>query len=234
MNNGKRQFNNSIKQQLSCFFYCPEHGVKRLIFYALIVFATRKKEAREEINMKREELKKLNLTDEQIDKVMSLHGADVENSKSKMDELNKTNESLKSQIAERDRDLKTLKKQAGDNEELTNQFKELQSKYKQDTENLSKELQQTKLNSAVDSALGKAKVRNSKAAKALINMDEVKLNDKGEVEGLDDQISSLQKTDGYLFDQGNKEPYQPQGGGGNTDPDPVATMTNVFKGENNK
>ena len=185
-------------------------------------------------NMKREELKKLNLTDEQIDKVMSLHGADVENSKSKIDELNKTNESLQSQIAERDKDLKTLKKQAGDNEELTNQFKELQSKYKQDTENLTKELQQTKLNSAVDSALGKAKVRNSKAAKALLNMDEVKLNDKGEVEGLDDQISSLKKTDGYLFDQGNKEPYQPQGGGGNTDPDPVATMTNVFKGEINK
>ena len=184
--------------------------------------------------MKREELKKLNLTDEQIDKVMSLHGADVESTKSKIDELNKTNESLQSQIAERDKDLKTLKKQAGDNEELSNQFKELQSKYKQDTDNLTKELQQTKLNSAVDSALGKAKVRNSKAAKALLNMDEVKLNDKGEVEGLDDQISSLQKTDGYLFDQGNKEPYQPQGGGGNTDPDPVATMTNIFKGEESK
>ena len=184
--------------------------------------------------MKREELKKLNLTDEQIDKVMSLHGADVENSKSKIDELNKTNESLQSQIAERDKDLKTLKKQAGDNEELTNQYKSLQSKYKQDTENLSKELQQTKLNGAVDSALSKAKVRNSRAAKALLNMDEVKLNDKGEVEGLDDQISSLQKTDGYLFDQGSKEPYQPQGGGSKTDPDPVATMTNVFKGENNK
>ena len=67
--------------------------------------------------MKREELKKLNLTDEQIDKVMSLHGADVENSKSKIAELNKTNESMQSQIAERDKDLKTLKKQAGDNEE---------------------------------------------------------------------------------------------------------------------
>ena len=192
------------------------------------------KKAREETNMKREELKKLNLTDEQIDKVMSLHGADVENSKSKIAELNKTNESLQSQISERDKDLKTLKKQAGDNEELSNQFKELQNKYKQDTENLTKELQQTKLSSAVDSALGKAKVRNTKAAKALLNMDEVKLNDKGELEGLEDQISSLQKTDGYLFDQGNKEPYQPQGGGGNTDPDPVATMTNIFKGEESK
>ena len=195
--------------------------------------APRKKSERGR-NMKREELKKLNLTDEQIDKVMSLHGADVESMKSKSEELNKTNESLQSQIAERDKDLKTLKKRAGDNEELTNQFKELQSKYKQDTDNLTKELQQTKLNSAVDSALGKAKVRNSKAAKALLNMDEVKLNDKGELEGLDDQISSLQKTDGYLFDQGNTEPYQPQGGGGNTDPDPVATMTNIFKGEINK
>ena len=195
--------------------------------------APRKKRERGR-NMKREELKKLNLTDEQIDKVMSLHGADVESTKSKIDELNKTNESLQSQIAERDKDLKTLKKQAGDNEDLTNQFKELQSKYKQDTDNLTKELQQTKLNSAVDSALSKAKVRNSKAAKALLNMGEVKLNDKGEVEGLDDQISSLQKTDGYLFDQGNKEPYQPQGGGGNTDSDPVATMTNIFKGEESK
>lgn len=192
------------------------------------------KNAREETNMKREELKKLNLTDEQIDKVMGLHGADVEAMKSKSEELNKTNESLQSQIAERDKDLKTLKKQAGDNEELTNQFKELQSKYKQDTDNLTKELQQTKLNSAVDSALGKAKVRNTKAAKALLNMDDIQLNDKGEVEGLDDQISSLQKSDGYLFYQGSKEPYQPQGGGSKTDPDPVATMTNIFKGEESK
>ena len=212
----------------------PRAWRKKAYFLYLDLWSPHVKNAREETNMKREELKKLNLTDEQIDKVMSLHGADVESTKSKIDELNKTNESLQSQIAERDKDLKTLKKQAGDNEELTNQFKELQSKYKQDTENLTKELQQTKLNSAVDSALSKAKVRNSKAAKALLNMGEVKLNDKGEVEGLDDQINSLQKTDGYLFDQGNKEPYQPQGGGGNTDPDPVATMTNIFKGEINK
>ena len=190
----------------------------------------------------REKLIKIGLSNEQMEKIVALHGADIEELKAKSDELinskteelKKANESLQSQIAERDKDLKTLKKQAGDNEELTNQFKELQSKYKQDTENLTKELQQTKLNSAVDSALSKANVRNSKAAKALLNMDEVKLNDKGEVEGLDNQISSLQKTDGYLFDQGSKEPYQPQGGGGKTDPDPVATMTNIFKGEESK
>jgi len=212
----------------------PQAWRKKAYFLYLDLWSPHVKRSERGNNMKREELKKLNLTDEQIDKVMSLHGADVENSKSKIDELNKTNESLQSQIAERDKDLKTLKKQAGDNEELSNQFKELQNKYKQDTENLTKELQQTKLSSAVDSALGKAKVRNTKAAKALLNMDEVKLNDKDELEGLEDQISSLQKTDGYLFDQGNKEPYQPQGGGGNTDPDPVATMTNIFKGEESK
>ena len=187
----------------------------------------------------REKLIKIGLSNEQMEKIVALHGADIEELKAKSDELinskteelKKANESLQSQIAERDKDLKSLKKQAGDNEELTNQFKELQDKYKHDTEDLTKELQQTKLNSAVDSALGAAKARNTKATKALLNMDEVKLNDKGELEGLDNQISSLQKSDGYLFDQGNKEPYQPQGGGGNTDPDPIAAMTNIFKGE---
>ena len=187
----------------------------------------------------REKLIKIGLSNEQMEKIVALHGADIEELKAKSDELinskteelKKANESLQSQIAERDKDLKSLKKQVGDNEELTNQFKDLQSKYKQDTENLSKELQQTKLNSAVDSALGKAKVRNTKAAKALLNLDDIQLNDKGELEGLDNQISSLQKSDGYLFDQGSKEPYQPQGGEGNTDPDPVAIMTNIFKGD---
>ena len=187
----------------------------------------------------REKLIKIGLSNEQMEKIVALHGADIEELRAKSDELinskteelKKANESLQSQIAERDKDLKSLKKQAGDNEELGNQLKELQSKYKHDTENLTKELQQTKLNSAVDSALGKAKVRNTKAAKALLNMDDIQLNDKGELEGLDNQINSLQKSDGYLFDQGSKEPYQPQGGDGNTDPDPVAIMTNIFKGD---
>lgn len=187
----------------------------------------------------REKLIKIGLSNEQMEKIVALHGADIEELKAKSDELinskteelKKANESLQSQIAERDKDLKSLKKQAGDNEELGNQLKELQGKYKHDTENLTKELHQTKLNSAVDSALGKAKVRNTKAAKALLNMDDIQLNDKGELEGLDNQINSLQKSDGYLFDQGSKEPYQPQGGDGNTDPDPVAIMTNIFKGD---
>lgn len=187
----------------------------------------------------REKLIKIGLSNEQMEKIVALHGADIEELKAKSDELinskteelKKANESLQSQIAERDKDLKSLKKQAGDNEELGNQLKELQGKYKHDTENLTKELQQTKLNSAVDSALGKAKVRNTKAAKALLNMDDIQLNDNGELEGLDNQINSLQKSDGYLFDQGSKEPYQPQGGDGNTDPDPVAIMTNIFKGD---
>ena len=95
-------------------------------------------------------------------------------------------------------------------------------------------MQQTKLNSAVDSALGAAKARNTKATKALLNMDNVKLNDKGELEGLEDQINELQKSASYLFDQGTKEPYKPQGGDGNTDPDPVTTMTEIFKGADNK
>ena len=77
----------------------------------------------------REKLIKIGLSNEQMEKIVALHGADIEELKAKSDELinskteelKKANESLQSQIAERDKDLKSLKKQAGDNEELGNQ-----------------------------------------------------------------------------------------------------------------
>lgn len=43
-------------------------------------------------------------------------------------------------------------------------------------------------------------------------MDEIKLDDDGNLTGLDDQIKSLQKSDGYLFDEGSKQDYQPNNG----------------------
>lgn len=77
-------------------------------------------------------------------------------------------------------------------------------------------------------------MRSIKAARALLNLDEVKLNDKGEPKVVADQISSLRKSASYLFDHGHKEPYRPKGGEGKINPALVSTMTEVFKGETNK
>lgn len=115
--------------------------------------------------MKRDQLKELGLQDDVIDKVMSMNGADIEKAKSSNAEMAEENESLKAQIAERDKDLKNLRKNAKDNEELSNSYKELQTKYDKDTTDLSNKLSKIRLNSALDNALIKSNVRNTKAIK---------------------------------------------------------------------
>lgn len=184
--------------------------------------------------MKREFLKGLNLEDKVIDQIMSVNGSDIENVKKSfgdVESIKTENESLKTQMAERYKDIKSLKKQAGDNEDLSNKYSELQGKYKTDTDKLNAQLSATKLNGALDNALNTAKVRNTKAIKGLLNMDDIKLDEKGNLVGVNDQLESLKKSDGYLFDEGQHQDYKPGGGGGPADKSDVQTLTSIFKGE---
>lgn len=64
----------------------------------------------------------------------------IEKAKSSNAEMQEENEALKAQLKERDKDLKNLRKNAKDNEELSNFYKELQAKYEKDTAGLSPKL----------------------------------------------------------------------------------------------
>jgi len=74
------------------------------------------------------------------------------------------------------------------------------------------------INSALEIALTKASVKNSRAVKALLDMDSIQL-ENGELKGINEQIETLQKSDGYLFgeiipqgqnpQQGNNPPLDP-------------------------
>ncbi len=57
-----------------------------------------------------------------------------------------------------------------------------------------------KLEQAVEGALKTAKVRDAVAVKAHLSMDNVKLNDKGELEGLNEQLDKLKTDNAYLFE----------------------------------
>ena len=79
--------------------------------------------------MKREQLKELGLTDEQVNSVMGLHGQTVT-------ELNKTlataeqeRDQFKEQLDSNQTELDALKESAKGNEELTQQLAELQEKF---------------------------------------------------------------------------------------------------------
>ena len=186
--------------------------------------------------MKREQLKELGLNDELIKKIMDLNGKDIQNAKDKAaannDEALAENKALKDQLKERDKDLKDLRAKAKDNDELSNSYKELQAKYSKDTADLTTKLNQTRLNSALNSALTKAKVRNPKTVRGLLDMNEIKLDKEGNLTGLDDQITKIKQTDSYLFNEGKEQDYTPSNGKP-TGADQVQEMVDVFKGEKN-
>lgn len=178
--------------------------------------------------MKRNQLKDLGLDENQIKAVMDLNGEDINNAKSGNDAIVEENNALKAQIAERDKDLKNLRKNAKDNEELSNSYQELQTKYKNDTADLTNKLNQTRLTSAVDRALSASKVRDTKAIKGFLDMDKVKLDEQGNLSGLDEQIKEIRQTAPYIFDEGTKQNYEPNNGTPATT-DPIQAMVDVFK-----
>jgi len=82
----------------------------------------------------------------------------------------------------------------------------------------------------LENTLSGAKVKNTKALRALLDMDTIKL-DGDVLKGLDDQMSALQESDPYLFEvEEEPEPdptptIVPSGnpdGGSNPDGDPFA------------
>lgn len=180
--------------------------------------------------MKRDQLKELGLSDEQIQSVMDLNGKDINKTKENLASLTTENESLKNQISDRDKDLKKFKSQVKDSEDLEKQITNWQAKYKKDTADLNAKLGQVKLNSAIDQSLSKSNARNIKAVKSLLNMDDVSIDDDGNLKGLDDQIKAIQKSDPYLFNEGEEQHYNPTNGKPPAE-DPTQVMVDVFKGE---
>ncbi|MCL0330605.1 phage scaffolding protein [Apilactobacillus xinyiensis] len=183
--------------------------------------------------MKREDLKNIGIEDSKIDKIMKLHGQSVNKLKedySDYDELKAERDNLQSQIDKSNKDLKELRKSAGDNEELKSKIKSLQDENKSLESKHAEEMQSMKLNSAIDAKLTEAKARNIKPLKAMLDMDKIKFNDDGTLTGLDDQVAGLQKSDAYLFDNGKRTNYEPNGDDGNSGND-VEVMKGIFTGK---
>lgn len=148
--------------------------------------------------MKKEDLIAMGLTEEQAKKVMdSLDGNFV--TKTRFNEVNEENKTLKQSVADRDKQLEDLKKSSGDNAELKKQIETLQQQNAEQQKAHEAELKQLKLDNAIDTALTAAGAKNVKAVKPFIDTTKIKLGEDGKLSGLDEQLKEVQKTEGYLF-----------------------------------
>lgn len=170
--------------------------------------------------MNKEDLIAMGLTEEQAKKVMdSLDGNYV--TKTRFNEVNEENKTLKKSVSDRDKQLEDLKKSSGDNEELKKQIETLQQENANQKKAHDAEMTQLRLDNAIDAALTAAGAKNIKAVRALIDTSKVKVGEDGKLTGFDDLLSAVQKSDSYLFTEKqqkqNFKGFQP-GASGNVKP----------------
>lgn len=162
--------------------------------------------------MKRSELEALGLTKEQVDSVIKINGADIENAKAvaaaESASLQTEVDALKGQVADRDKQIEGLKKSAGDNEDLQKQIETLQAENKAKDEAHAAEITQMKVDSAVEKALTEAGAKNIKAVRALLDLEDAKFDKDGSIKGLKDQVDKL------LADESTKFLFEVQEQGG--------------------
>lgn len=160
--------------------------------------------------MKREELKELGLTDEQIGSVMALHGVTVNELNSKVSTAEQQATQYQEQLEKNQNELNDFKANAKGNEDLTKQLEDLQSKFDETKTSSEQQIADLKKSSAIDLALTQAGAKNIKAAKALLDSESLELTDEG-LKGLDEQLAALKESDGYLFGQSEQVPPNPDG-----------------------
>ena len=168
--------------------------------------------------MTKEELKALGLTDEQIEKVSEDYG---KNYVTKL-QFNKKNDALKQaeeSLTAMQSDIETLKKANADNAELSKQIDELNAAQVKREAEYTAQIQKMELDGIVERTLLSSKVKNAKAVRALLDLEDAKVKD-GTIKGLDDQLTKLKKSDPYLFESESKPsgvtPGEPHGGQGST------------------
>lgn len=144
--------------------------------------------------MKREDLKDLELSKDAIDKIMELHGKDIEATKSKAEEKIKAD--YEKQIMERDKQLEELKKvDVASYEQKIKEIQEENLKSKSDFEN---QLKQTKIELSIENALIKAGAKDAKLFKSMVDTTKI-IVDNDKIIGLDEQLETIKKDYSWGF-----------------------------------
>lgn len=167
----------------------------------------------------------IGLTEEQLKKIETASENELKGyvEKTKYTEL----EAEKKQLAEGNttlsKQLDEVKKNSGDNAELKKQIEEMQNTNKAREKEYTDNLAKIKLDNAVEIALMSSGAKNSKAVKALLNLEKAVLGEDGKITGLEEQIKALKTAEdsSFLFVEGPKvkgaNPAGNQDKGGNVD-----------------
>lgn len=115
--------------------------------------------------------------------------------KVRFDEVNTQRKQYKEQNDQFVKDIEKMKVSVTGNEKLTLELEQ----YKLKLEATEKAMSGVKMDARISSAIQLDKAKNEKLVASLIDKSKLSLNDKGEVEGLTEQLKALKESDSYLF-----------------------------------
>ncbi|MBC2579986.1 phage scaffolding protein [Clostridium sp. DJ247] len=119
--------------------------------------------------------------------------------KEKFDQIDSERKDYKKQLSDRDKQLEDLKVKAQGNETLTAEIEKLKADNAKISSDYEAKINQINFDSKFEKALSDYKPKNSKALKALLDMEKVKL-DGDTFLGLEEQLKALKESDAYLFE----------------------------------
>lgn len=155
--------------------------------------------------MKREDLIKLGLAEDVVDKIMAMHGQDIEGHKTKLATAQTEVDGLKKQLTEANTTIEGFKKLDVDG--IKAAADDWKSKAEKAQAEAAAQMAQLKFDYALDGAIGAAKARNAKAVKALLDAGALKLNEAdGSIIGLKEQLEKIKSENEYLFEGESGDP----------------------------
>lgn len=157
---------------------------------------------------------------EMIDKIMDENGKSINTSKSKIDELTEQLGLRDKEKEETTKLIDDLKKSSAGNEENLNKIKTYEGQVAQ----LQKELEETKIESALKLALANAKVTDvDYVAFKVKEKGELKLDDKGNIKGIDETLKDIKTAYPNFFESEKKKEIDVKelGKGEVKEPEPV-------------
>lgn len=163
--------------------------------------------------MKRKFLEDLGLAKEQIDAILNENGTDIEAAKGNLEEIKTQLATANQQLASANKQIEDFK--AMDIEGVKQAAADWENKYKKAQEDGEAALNKLRFDAALDKVLSSAKAKNSKAVKALLDLDKLKLKGE-EIDGISEQLETVKSENPYLFD--SAAPSLAVGGGGDALP----------------
>ena len=172
--------------------------------------------------MNKEQLQQLGLTDDQIAEVFKINGQDIEALKAANSTAETEKSNLQALLTAANKQIEDFTKL--DIDAIKTEAATYKQKYEAEQTANAEKVQALQLQHTIDNALLIAKTKNAKAAKALLNVEELKTS-KDLTKDLESQIAAVKESDPYLFEQEDNGKPPVVGGSKQTPPPRDKKMT---------